>query len=547
VNTNPVRTLNMQSQHDDAARVSAYHERSKHAFGRYAASLGYLDWATQPDPFRRFDGASLTPLPFSADLIATPYEALYAADAAAPRPVDAESLGALFELSLGLSAWKSAGGTRWALRNNPSSGNLHPTEGYLVCAELPGIQAGVHHYAPAIHALEHRCAFQPSIRDAVVIGLTSIHWREAWKYGERAYRYCQHDVGHAIAAVRFAAAALGWKAALLPSASDSEIAGLLGLDRPQDFVEAEDESPDALLLVSPRPTTTPDTEPLARLASTGAWTGVANRLSVTHHPWPVIEETAQAAVKPATHEVSPSTRPRVDLPAAYGERAIDIVRKRRSAQAFDPRRTLKADSFFSIVDRLATRDAAPFDALPWDPLVHPVIAVHRVDDLAPGLYSVMRSNQTLNRLKSACSASFDWSVEYDAPGVTLYHLQDGDYREAMRLVSCTQDIASHGFFTLGMVAEFDPVIREGGPWWYRRLFWEAGVIGQALYLEAEAQGVRGTGIGCYLDDAFHRLLGLETTEFQSMYHFTVGYPIEDERLLTEPPYAHLERERGGHR
>ena len=34
-----------------------------------------------------------------------------------------------------------------------------------------------------------------------LVALTSIHWREAWKYGERAFRYCQHDLGHAIAAV----------------------------------------------------------------------------------------------------------------------------------------------------------------------------------------------------------------------------------------------------------------------------------------------------------------------------------------------------------
>ena len=29
------------------------------------------------------------------------------------------------------------------------------------------------------------------------VRLSSIHWREAWKYGERAFRYCQHDIGHA--------------------------------------------------------------------------------------------------------------------------------------------------------------------------------------------------------------------------------------------------------------------------------------------------------------------------------------------------------------
>ena len=72
---------------------------------------------------------------------------------------------------------------------------------------------------------------------------------------------------------------------------------------------------------------------------------------------------------------------------------------------------------------------------------------------------------------------------------------------------------------------------------------EAGIIGQVLYLEAEAHGLRGTGIGCYFDDAVHDLLGLKDDSFQSMYHFTVGMPIEDDRLTTLPPYFHLKDRR----
>ena len=94
-----------------------------------------------------------------------------------------------------------------------------------------------------------------------------------------------------------------------------------------------------------------------------------------------------------------------------------------------------------------------------------------------------------------------------------------------------------------MIADFAQTIRAKGAWWYRRLFWEAGVLGQVLYLEAEAAGVRSTGIGCYFDDAFHELLGLTGDEFQDLYHFTVGGPVEDHRLMTLPPYAHLQRTR----
>ncbi len=58
-----------------------------------------------------------------------------------------------------------------------------------------------------------------------------------------------------------------------------------------------------------------------------------------------------------------------------------------------------------------------------------------------------------------------------------------------------------------------------------------------LYLEAEAVGIRATGIGCFFDDAVHQLLGIKDDSYQSLYHFTVGYPIEDTRLITMPPYS----------
>jgi len=66
------------------------------------------------------------------------------------------------------------------------------------------------------------------------------------------------------------------------------------------------------------------------------------------------------------------------------------------------------------------------------------------------------------------------------------------------------------------------------------------MIGQVLYLEAEAQGVRGTGIGCFFDDSVHEVMGLPDDTFQSLYHFTVGGAREDNRLVTRAAYHHLE-------
>jgi hypothetical protein len=92
-----------------------------------------------------------------------------------------------------------------------------------------------------------------------------------------------------------------------------------------------------------------------------------------------------------------------------------------------------------------------------------------------------------------------------------------------------------------MLAEFEGRLRGAGAWCYPRLFWETGLIGQVLYLEAEAAGVRATGIGCFFDDAVHEILAIKDLSLQSLYHFTIGGPVEDQRLLTLPPYGHLKR------
>ena len=87
---------------------------------------------------------------------------------------------------------------------------------------------------------------------AFLLGLSSVHWREAWKYGERAFRYCNHDVGHALGSARVAAATLGWQMVLLDGVDQNTVALLSGTHRPDDFADVEPEHPDCLCVVWPR-------------------------------------------------------------------------------------------------------------------------------------------------------------------------------------------------------------------------------------------------------------------------------------------------------
>jgi SagB-type dehydrogenase family enzyme len=537
---------------DALNRVRAYHHRTKHGFGRYALSPGSLDWETQPDPFRRFEEAPQCPLPLAADRLAVSYADLFTLGTVSPAPLDIHGVALLLELSFGLAAWKQYGGDRWALRCNPSSGNLHPTEAYAVASGVSGLEDGVHHYASHDHALERRCQFGPPFH-GLLVGLSSIHWREAWKYGERAFRYCQHDIGHGLGALRYAAAALGWRVRLLDAWGDADIAALLGLDRADDFTGAEMEAPDLLCLIETGHggTAEPDIDALAGAATSGVWTGRANALSPTHNfDWPVIDEVSAAARKPRTlpadgmpGDAGAPYLCRQPLPAPLCELpAHELIKQRRSAQAFDGVTSIPAKSLFRLLDSTLPRsNVPPFDAWHWPPRVHLVLFIHRVVGLPPGVYIFCRSAEAEPVLRAAMKESFKWETSEGCPGhLRLFRLLRADARQAATTLSCQQAIAGDSAFSLGMLAEFESGLAEG-PWVYRRLFWECGLLGQALYLEAEAAGVRGTGIGCYFDDPVHELLGLNDARFQSLYHFTVGGPLVDGRLQSLPGYWHLQR------
>jgi SagB-type dehydrogenase family enzyme len=525
-----------------------YHERTKHRPSRYAASLGYMDWATQPDPFRRYDGAAQLKLDLLPAGPEPSYEKAFVPGQIPSAALGRASISQLFQDALSLSAWKQAGNSRWALRVNPSSGNLHPTEGYLVAGPVSGLhpRPAVYHYSPFAHALELRAELPEEAwagiaaqlpEGSVLVGLTSIYWRESWKYGERAFRYCHHDIGHAIGSVAISAAGLGWQATLLESLVDRDLALLLGVQF-QTGIEAE--HVDGLLAVAP--TIGPKKAfVLPEAALRGIrWFGVPNPLSGKHQEWPAIDGVAAATEKlapPGEEYWSTSVAPSAAVGTSrQGLRTI--LHQRRSAVALDGRTRIARDTFYRILQRtLPGSQRIPFDTLPWSPCVDLLLFVHRVDGLPPGRYILLRETARRQEIEAAMTRTWAWKKPADCPeALPLYILEEGDVRRLAQETSCGQEIAADGVFAAAMLTDYRASLEAFGPWFYRRLYWETGLIGQVLYLEAEANGIRGTGIGCFFDDLSHQAFGLTGDEFQVLYHFTMGGSIDDDRLQAHPPY-----------
>lgn len=505
-----------------AARVMTYHVRSKHALDRYAAGPGTLDWEAQPAAFRDWTGCTQTALPREVVVDDIAWGELGAPRAALP--FDARSLGSFFRLSLGLTAWKEYAGSRWSLRAHPSSGNLHPTESWLITSQVPDIADGLHHYQNLYQALERRAWNDGTSAPGVWLGFSSIHWREAWKYGERAFRYCQLDMGHVLAAVSYAAALHGWQPRLLRLDSN-KVAQALGVDRSEDFCGVETEEAEVIVALH-ADANLPDT----------TWQHYAGTPSLLDprplYQWPVIEEVAAATrgALPATASAAQAIATHTD---ASDIRAAQVILKRRSAQAFDGVSVIPHSLFKRMLNSLLAGGSPVWQLWPHTPRVHPVLLVHRVEGVAPGLYVLPRAD-VVESLGSALRDSFSWQVADDT--LPLYRLVTAQAGKTARTLSCHQDIAAHCAVTFMMLAEFEaPIAHDAAA--YRHLHWEAGMLGHILTLEAEAAGWRGTGIGCFFDDADHEVLGLKDAQFQVIYHYAIGMALDDARISTLPAYA----------
>ena len=514
------------------ATVLAYHARSKHALDRYAAGPGTLDWDAQPAAFR--DWAGTQQIALARDVVVSDILWGEISVSRPPLALNADNLGSLLRLCVGLTAWKEYAGSRWSLRAHPSSGNLHPTETWLIAAGVEGLEDGLYHYQNFHHVLERR-AWGGSVQaSGLWLGFSSIHWREAWKYGERAFRYCQLDLGHVLAALSYAATLHGWRPRLM-NMNSTELANCLGLDRAEDYAGVEVEEPEVLVVLEATDSlSSSNSSVLLMNLNWKHWAGKPNLLDLRPlYQWAVIEEVALATRgAPPQAPVTPARS--ATMQAKEGTvSASDIILRRRSAQAFDGHSIMPHAVFKRMLASLLPGGSPVWDLWPHKPRVHPVLLVHRVEGIAPGMYVLPRSEVAKNTLRHALRSTFTWQpADLELP---LFQLVAARAGNTARTLSCHQNIAAQCAMAFMMVAEFAaPVAAD--PAAYRHLHWEAGMLGHVITLEAEAAGWSGTGIGCFFDDADHEVLGLKDDQFQVIYHYAAGMAVDDPRLTTLPAY-----------
>ncbi|WP_024787163.1 SagB/ThcOx family dehydrogenase [Lebetimonas sp. JH369] len=461
-----------------------YHNKTRHFPNKFAKSLGYLDWANQPNPYKEYINAKKIPLPNPKTENLT-YEKLYLKNSS--KEINIQNLATFLRYSASINAKKVLGMNEWYVRVNPSSGNLHPEEIYLI------LNNGVYHFNVKEFALEEIAKGENLVENGFFLVFTSIPLRESWKYGERALRYCLLDTGHLIAAGRFSSNLLGWKMEYINDIDEERLSPLIGLNKAK-FYENEEEIFEAAFYVYHDKKPKINFENFKNLDYHLEYKKIAND-SVR---WDIIFETAKELKRKEPFKTFLKDEKPEFLPSPFS--AYEIIDNRRSALGFIPSYIEKKD-FFDILDKTLPRNISPFDVKVTLNRVDFIIFVNRVDGIEEGIYYFSRKENKLT------------------------NLHKGNFSEASKFANCIQDLGKDSAFTINMVSQKPKKEYE-----YKLLNFEAGIIGEVLYLEAEAKNLRGCGIGCFFDNLITEEI-LNNVNYLALYGFSVGSPKTDGRIV----------------
>lgn len=493
--------------------VRLLHELTKHGDGLHLhddrlVAFPRMDSSNRPEPFKRYLGRPALPLP--ADLPVPDQRAtdtLSGHRAPGESVVDDRTLARLLFLAAGVTRVarpSGLGGQQpiW-FRAAMSAGNLHPVEVYLVCGELPGVPAGVHHFAPEEFGLtplrtgDYRPLLAEAAADASVasapatIVLTGLPWRTGWKYGERGFRHLYWDAGTLLGNLLAAGDAGGVPARILGGFVDAAVSDLVGID-------GTGELPLVLAVLGP---TRGPAAPAAAASPVEALDLDVAPLSARPITFPLVVD-AQAAGSLASPESvarwreAAGNREPADgtlaPPAAEVPPVDEVILARGSTRVMRPAAVSREFLEWSLA--VAARPVpGDLDASGWARIGH-WLSVHAVEGVAAGAYRLGDKGLDLVRA--------------------------GDFRDQAAHLCLDQPLGGDAAFTDFHTANLDEVLDHLGARGYRTSHLAAGVASGRLALAAFALGYGASGI-TFLDDEVSRFF---STEDSCLLATVVGVP-----------------------
>lgn len=440
-----------------------------------------MDPDRRPAPFKRYPQAPWHALPTELPPWGAPASAALSGRVpAAGIEVDLDLLARLLFHAAGVVRTAGPAIDRTWFRAAPSAGNLHPIEVYVATGGMAGLGAGLYHFAPDGFGLEQlaagdcragiaEAAADPRVATSpLVLVLTGIPWRTAWKYADRGWRHVYWDAGTMLANLLTVAEGYRLPATVLLGFVDGALCHRLGVDGVTEF-------PVAVAVVGGTPSPP---------AASGRVGPAGPRLAVAPPPpdpveFPRITEVqragdlataAEVAAWRATDATGLSRAPDAADPAVASDEPIESVILRRGSTR-RMRHGVVPPEVLHWPMAVAARHP-PIDAVPAGAsLLFHQIAIHAVRDRQPGLY------QWVDGAVRLCRAASETEV-----------------RRRSEQLCLDQPLGGDAAYTVFFCADLDTVLGRYGDRGYRIAQLEAGLAAGRLQLAVFAAGLGGSNL-----------------------------------------------------
>ncbi len=479
----------------DSDVASRYHNATKHSYASVHSNQHFLDFDNQPLPFKIYP--TLKPSPLPPEVRQSGVAALSAISEIIPWQTkttpDLEAIAQLLYLSAGITRHRKYPGGEIYFRAAACTGALYEIELYLVCGQLPNLEAGVYHFAAAEFGLRklragdfrsvlaEATAGEPAISHApLTIVCTATYWRNAWKYQDRTYRHFGWDNGTLLANLLAVATALGLPSKVVSGFIDDQVNLLLDVDVQREVAFS-------LVPVGYVPEL-PENSP-ANLEPLGLETVPLSRHEIDY---PLMREIHAASSLRSSAEVAAwrGDTPLRVVASAAGRRVplqplsdaeiprdpIEQVILRRGSSRKFARNPINFAELSTMLDRATRGIPADFLDPAGSQLNDLYLIVHAVDGLEAGAYFFHRERKALELLKL------------------------GEFRSQAAYLGLQQALPGDAAVDVFFLADLPPILKRYGNRGYRAVQLEAGIIGGKLYLAAYALHLGATGLTFFDDD-----------------------------------------------
>ena len=501
----------------DTKATWTYHNGTKHPDGGLLNPHHHYDPMRNPLLFKIYEG--MDPIHLSLDTPPLSMPALSAintmiAPSGKAQIPDVSMVAKMLHLSAGITKTIHFPWGDMPFRAAACTGALYHIELYVVCDDLPGLEAGVYHFDPGRmaltclrkgdyrHALVEATGNEPTVVNApAVLVYTDVFWRNAVKYQAREYRHAFWDSGTIIANTLATAVACDLPAKVVTGFMDSSVNVLLGLDTHREV---------ALALVpvgyAPQPIIGPSPEidlleletapvsdyeidfPAIRAMHDGSTLASAEEVAAFRDRAPATTRAAPSGTVVSLTAPAPVEIPQVSLEA--------VISRRGSPRQFSHHSITLAE-LSTLLERATQEIPTDFLKAGSSPLNNLHLIVNAVDGLQSGVYVYHRKLKMLELTRS------------------------GEFRREAGQLALSQALGADASVNVYFLADLDQILDHLGNRGYGAAQLEASITAGKLYLGAYALGLGATGLTFY-DDAVTAFLAPHAGAKSVMFLVAVG-------------------------